>query len=891
MTGQLFWERSRFRRRIAGVSAIALAAQAVAAPESRLQNAPSPVAKITAEELSNVPGNRDLRAILDLHNGLRKEVGARPLRWSGALTANAQRYADKLAVTGRVEHDSREGRENERENIIVGPLSGISPVQMAQIWANEKQHFRAGKFPDVCTGGWTKCGHYTQIIWETTIFVGCGYAKVRFVALVCRYSPPGNKDGHAVGPGSLTQARDVAERICTTPRGMVIACKNDEEEEDGGVIEDDGGAEAEDVGGEEEEVCTVDVNVHKPISVDPAEPVIDNDKEFTPGATTLRNDDSDWTLGREAGAGSLPIITLPTDLTRSGNANENDLVKVEALNPNALKDVFLFAFPTHAEANRDLNTPVSAINGGRQATAQELAYFTGPTKPAPPAAGLPRAIPGPTAIWVEAQLGGQYRMVIGKLLEGVKARDVRYNRKTGQAYYMKEKAEMPAFECEDQATVTAAVVDIYQMNTNDKSKRLTAFDVYWAGRPHFRAKVWPGGQKFSWGEPYRLGAAVHQMAGTAVDGKVALMERDAEDGREDRNASLDGPTVAAKGTANGDFSTKGSIVGGFQIESPQAGNVPTVNRNVGDRYPKRVSLEYEVNGDKLVRPEYLEIILPRVRPPQASLRMGNSTGVESGVNYTIVDVFDRHIKVGKDSTIADYLYLYGAGLKAWEALGGQEDRVIETGKTGQRDDFNDYLFITNTGIDGNGNQRDPIGPLGTAQRSQASVHANRMTEGIFKDTLIFTSGDENAREALWVAAQTRGQQTPDQTRQRLVNEATDRDNALNNRPDPNKRYKNAAERRADIADRRAAVPRADLTRITSSNVLSIPQDVILQLRIGTVRKDLMVFEGNQLTVFAPYFFNNNKYLGVKTAPVFQFHMQFQPGAATSQLVDPPHRRP
>jgi hypothetical protein len=728
------------------------------------------------------------------------------------------------------------------------------------------------------------------MIWLKTTDVGCGYAYGRYVALVCRYSPPGNKDGVAVGPDAVTEERKVAEETCTTPRGLVIACKNDDEDEDGGVIDDDGGEEAED-SSEEVGVCEVDVNVHRPISVDPVETVIPDDKELTPGATTLRNDDSDWTLGREAGTGSLPIITLPTDLTRSANGNENDLVKVEALNPNGLMNVFLFAFPTHAEANRELNTQVSAVNGGRHALPQELAYFTGPTKPAPPATGLPRAIPGPTTIWVEAQLGGQYRMVIGKLLTGVKAGDVRYNRKTGQAYYMKGNAEAPAFECEDQATITAAVVDIYQMNTNDKSKRLTAFDVYWAGRPHFRAKLWPGGQKFSWGEPYRLGAAVHQMAGTAVDGKVASMESDGEDVRGDSNAAIDGPTVAAKGAANGNFGAKGSIEGGFQIESPRAGNVPTVNRNAGDRYPKRVSLEYEVNGEKLVRPEYMEVILPKVRPPAASVQMGSVSGVESGVNYTIVDMFDRQIKVGKDSTIADYLYLYGAGMKAWEALGGQQNKVIETGPKGQPDNFNDYLWITKTGVDGNGAQRDPIGPLGTAQRSQTNVLANRMTEGIFKDTLVFSSTDETAREALWVAAQTRGGQTPDQTRQRLVNEATDRDNALNNRPDPNKRYKNAAERRDDIAARHAAVPGADQNRTTSSNILSIPQDVILQLRIGAAREDLMVFEGNRLTVFAPYFFNNNKYVGAKTDPVFRFHMQFAPGTPTSQLVDPGHRRP
>ena len=66
--------------------------------------------------------------------------------------------------------------------------------------------------------------------------------------------------------------------------------------------------------------------------------------------------------------------------------------------------------------------------------------------------------------------------------------------------------------------------------------------------------------------------------------------------------------------------------------------------------------------------------------------------------------------------------------------------------------------------------------------------------------------------------------------------------------------------------------------------------MILQLRVGAERYDVMVFEGNVLSVFAPYFFNDNKYEGDKNDPVFRFHLSFTPGAATSQIVDPTRRR-
>ena len=834
----------------------------------------SPVATVTAEQLSAIPGNRDLRDILSIHNRLRSEVGARPLRWNTALAANAQRYANVLAETGQVVHASRVGRENERENIVVGPLSGISPVRLTEIWVKEKAQFRPGTYPGVCVGDWSTCSHYTQMIWPGTTDIGCGYARGRFDALVCRYSPPGNKDGVALGP-TMTRDQQLAEGLCTGPGGVVIECGNNDGE-DGGVVEDGGGGDR-DTGIKEEIACAVDVNVHRPISVDPEQTVIPEVKELERGATTLRNDDSDWPLGREGGTGRLPVITLPTDIERRNNPNENDLVKVVGLNPNNLPRVYLFAFPTQAEANRALGTQVQAVNTGRHANAQELGYFSAETKAAQVAA-LPRVVTAEgLTFWLEGMLGGKYRMVIGKLVDGINPGDVRYDPKTDSAYASKDRARVPAFVCEDQATVTVAVVDIYQER---RSKRLTGFDVYWSGRPHFRAEVWPAGLKYSWGEKYRLGRDLRDMPGTAVHNeKVATMVRDAEDVRGDNNASLDGPTVMKTGSAGRGGAAKAQFEGGFQIHSLNENGVPTVNRDAGNRYPDRVSLEYEVNEEKLVRAEYLEVILPKVRPPAASMTMGSVTRVASSVQYSIVDMFDRPITA---ANISDYVGLYGAGLKAWEALEGQAGRVVEQGL------HNDELVLTNTGVDNRGNARPPV-PLGTAQRGQTTVREDRMTAGTFQDTLVFTAPtDADAREALWRASTGRATQ---QDLDRAVAEARARDDALNGRPDPNKRYRNAQERQDDIDARRNAVPDADQARITRSNILSIPQDVILQLRVGSDRKDLMVFQGNRLTVYAPYFFNQNKYLGDKDSPVFRFHLRFEPGSETSRIVPVNHRRP
>jgi hypothetical protein len=158
----------------------------------------SPITVVSREEIEQLPRGGDLLKILDLHNRVRSEVGSPPLRWNPDLARGAQEWADTIARTGVVEHSSRVGRENERENIVAGPFTPIGPLAMAQTWVDEQSLFRPGVFPDVCTGDWSLCAHYSQMVWSTTTEVGCGYAEGMYVALVCRYAPKGNIDGKLV---------------------------------------------------------------------------------------------------------------------------------------------------------------------------------------------------------------------------------------------------------------------------------------------------------------------------------------------------------------------------------------------------------------------------------------------------------------------------------------------------------------------------------------------------------------------------------------------------------------------------------------------------------------------------------------------------------------------
>jgi uncharacterized coiled-coil protein SlyX len=158
--------------------------------------------------------------ILTLHNQLRAEVGVPPLTWDQWLATKAAAYAGQLASTGQLAHSSRVGRGTERENLNKG-LLGWDTRQMLQNWVNEKKYFVPGLYPNVTTTGrWQDVSHYTQMVWPTTMKLGCGLASGSgFRWLVCYYDPGGNKDGKFVGLNpSMPQPRHVVASTPTMPQ-------------------------------------------------------------------------------------------------------------------------------------------------------------------------------------------------------------------------------------------------------------------------------------------------------------------------------------------------------------------------------------------------------------------------------------------------------------------------------------------------------------------------------------------------------------------------------------------------------------------------------------------------------------------------------------------------
>ncbi len=167
-----------------------------------------PVAVLAAPQSATVPwvdkrpqarGGQLLRdTMITAHNQARRQYGVGPLVWDKGLAGYAAVYAQKLARTGRFEHDPQAGRRPKQgENLWVGTRTAYSYAEMIGLLIDERRYFRPGRFPAVSrTGDWSHVAHYTQIVWPDSQRVGCATASNRANDyLVCRYLPAGNVVG------------------------------------------------------------------------------------------------------------------------------------------------------------------------------------------------------------------------------------------------------------------------------------------------------------------------------------------------------------------------------------------------------------------------------------------------------------------------------------------------------------------------------------------------------------------------------------------------------------------------------------------------------------------------------------------------------------------------
>jgi uncharacterized protein YkwD len=141
----------------------------------------------------------DAQKMIDHHNMARKEVGVGKIEWDPALAEYAQRWAEHLSENNNCKMKHRSGSqrdgENYGENIFWGSsASAYGPLDASISWYSEKEIYRYARLDE---NNWYGTGHYTQMIWRKTTFMGAGVAicPSGAIIVVANYNPPGNYMG------------------------------------------------------------------------------------------------------------------------------------------------------------------------------------------------------------------------------------------------------------------------------------------------------------------------------------------------------------------------------------------------------------------------------------------------------------------------------------------------------------------------------------------------------------------------------------------------------------------------------------------------------------------------------------------------------------------------
>ena len=130
--------------------------------------------------------------VVDLHNIYRKEVGVPNIKYSAECEAYAQKWAERLAKKNSGLNHSSTSKYGEN---IYWNSGSATETNMIDCWVKEKKDFNSRSRKHS-----SKNGHYTQIIWKNTKFVGTGMAVAKDGSeyWVCTYYPAGNYIGEKV---------------------------------------------------------------------------------------------------------------------------------------------------------------------------------------------------------------------------------------------------------------------------------------------------------------------------------------------------------------------------------------------------------------------------------------------------------------------------------------------------------------------------------------------------------------------------------------------------------------------------------------------------------------------------------------------------------------------
>lgn len=182
------------------------------------------------------------KIILETHNALRNQIALGTnsvgpklpyaqnmiqMYYNDAIGYKAQKHANKCTLIHSNKEERRQPQFKTGENIYTTTFYNGKPEKNWQkaieMWFAEIKDF-AGKSVVAYAQGGPTTGHFTQVIWANSYFVGCGFStfspmkNVQHNLYVCQYGPVGNIIGYPIYKASAD------EKTCNCP--AELACNN-----------------------------------------------------------------------------------------------------------------------------------------------------------------------------------------------------------------------------------------------------------------------------------------------------------------------------------------------------------------------------------------------------------------------------------------------------------------------------------------------------------------------------------------------------------------------------------------------------------------------------------------------------------------------------------------
>lgn len=131
------------------------------------------------------------RRFVDEHNKVRVPLGLTPMVWDRKVARYARQYGWKVASSGCV---MKHSMGPYGENLCMGGGDQWTPAIALQMWTSEAPDYDVRT--NTCKAG-KVCGHYTQVVWNNSVRLGCDQARCPSgnLFVICSYDPPGNYIG------------------------------------------------------------------------------------------------------------------------------------------------------------------------------------------------------------------------------------------------------------------------------------------------------------------------------------------------------------------------------------------------------------------------------------------------------------------------------------------------------------------------------------------------------------------------------------------------------------------------------------------------------------------------------------------------------------------------